>query len=188
MVFVREWRYSKLFTKFSIDRMMKYKDPSPSIWLINDLYHMTTDVDWSNMEATLVVLLTLTTFLRKYMIFDSASLFLNLIQSQIVHSKLIVIKHRPIFMIIRRYSLFLQLMELKKILLDVVARGKVEPQRFFIQRDDILFDRNDITHCVCQNIGDYPNHCIHILIVLANLHDKAATKSAPLTDFLPCPK
>ena len=81
MVFVREWRYSKLFTKFSIDRMMKYKDPSPSIWLINDLYHMTTDVDWSNMEATLVVLLTLTTFLRKYMIFDSASLFLNLIQS-----------------------------------------------------------------------------------------------------------
>ena len=72
--------------------------------------------------------------------------------------------------------------------MDVAARGKVEPQHILIERGDVLFVRNDIAHRGCENLGNYPNRRIHILIVPTNLHDEAATKSVPLTDFPPCPK
>ena len=72
--------------------------------------------------------------------------------------------------------------------MDLIPRGKSEPQRVLIERGDVLFVRNDIPHRGCENLSDYTNHRIHILIVPANLQDKSATKSVPLNDFGPCPK
>ena len=72
--------------------------------------------------------------------------------------------------------------------MDLVPRGKFQPQRILIECSDVFFVRNDIPHRGCKNLSDYTNQRIHIFIVPANLQDKAATKSVPLNDFGSCPK
>ena len=67
----------------------------------------------------------------------------------------------------------------------MVPRGKSQPQHVLIERGDVLFVRNDIPHSGCENLSDYSNHRIRILVVPANLQDMATAKSVPINDFGP---
>ena len=189
MVTVPDWRYSKLFTNFTIDGMKKFKSTNPNRWLINEPHRMRAVADWNHMEASLVALFNDSKFPHNMYDFTFSYSLLrsdaNLDCAQQAHCD----QDLPYSKGSDRFFTFSAIIGIEKeSYLDVMHRGKSQPQRVLIERGDVLFVRNDIPHRGCENLTDYPNHRIHILIVPANLQDRAPTSSVPLADFGPCPK
>ena len=86
-----------------------------------------------------------------------------------MHSNLIVIRIFHIRLELKKNHFSAVFGIEKESYLDVVPRGKSQPQRVLIERGNVLFVRNDIPHRGCENLSDYTNHRIHILIAPANL-------------------
>ena len=186
---VKEWKYARLFTTFSADGMKKFKGTSPNRWMINEPSRMHAVASWNNMEGKLVELFTENKF--PHAMFDF-SLNYSLLKSdpnldcaQQTHCD----QASPFSYGTDKLFTFSAIMGIEKeSYLDVCTKGKIEPQRVLIERGDVLFVRNDIPHRGCENLTDYTNHRIHILIIPANMKTNSGTKSVPMNDFGPCPK